>query len=339
MNQKRRLSPSFLIFLVSAGILAGLLISVTTGAASISPTTVKEAFLHYDRTSVQHYTVMSVRLPRAVIAVLIGAGLAVSGAIMQGMTRNPLASPSIMGVSAGSGFAVVGAFIFFPALSYQAMILVSMAGAALGTMLVFGAGTAASYIGSASHTHVRLALAGAAVSAMLGAVSEGMQIYYGIAQDIMFWYAAGISGVKWVHVQTMLPWAAAGLTAGMLLARSITLLGLGEDSAAGLGLRVGRVKLAGALTVFVLTGSAVAVAGPIGFIGLMIPHLTRFLIGVDYRWVIPCSALLGGFLLLAADTAARLVNPPQETPVGILTALLGIPFFLYLARKEGKGAV
>ncbi|WP_135547010.1 FecCD family ABC transporter permease [Paenibacillus cymbidii] len=336
-SRKGRLRPSFLLCLALAGTLVLLAVSVSTGAASIPLSTVIDALFDYDGASVQHYTILSVRLPRAIVAIAVGSALAVSGAIMQGITRNPLASPGIMGVSAGSAFAVVVAFVWWPVLSYHAMIVVSMSGAAIGAAIVYGAGALAAHLGSAQYARVKLALAGAAVSALFGALSEGIQLYFGIAQDTMFWYAAGISGVKWAQVQTILPWLAAGMAVAMLLSGSITLLGLGEDTAAGLGLRVRRTKLLGALAVFALTGSAVAIAGPIGFIGLVVPHLTRFLVGIDYRWVIPCSAVLGGLLLLAADTAARLVNPPQETPVGVLTALIGVPFFLYLARREGKG--
>ncbi|MEI7026681.1 FecCD family ABC transporter permease [Paenibacillus sp. y28] len=339
VHKKRRLSPSFFIGLLAAGIVAGTLLSIATGSANISLQTVLDAFVRYDAGSVQHYTVLSVRLPRAILALLVGGSLAAAGAIMQGMTRNPLASPSIMGVSAGSSFAVVAAFAFWPFLSYHQVIAVSLAGAAAATLLVYGAGTLASLSSAGPRAHVKLALAGAAVSALLGAMSHGIQLYYGLAQDVMLWYAAGLAGVKWVDVVTVLPWVCSGLAAAGFLSGSITLLALGEDVAAGLGQRVKRVKLLGALTVFVLTGAAVAVAGPIGFIGLIIPHLTRFLIGVDYRIVIPCSALLGGWLLLMADTVSRMVNPPQETPVGIITALLGVPFFLYLARKEGRGSL
>ncbi|MFD0679096.1 MULTISPECIES: FecCD family ABC transporter permease [unclassified Paenibacillus] len=334
--KKRRLSPSFLILLLSAGIAAGILLFVTTGAADISLHTVIEAMLHYDESQVQHYTVLAVRLPRALTAIIVGACFAISGAIMQGMTRNPLASPSLLGVSSGARFGIVLAFAFFPHLSYQQMIVVSFLGAALGTITVYGVGVLASYKASQHYSHVKLALAGAAVSALLASLSEGIQIYFGIAQEVMYWYAAGIAGVKWIDIFSIIPWAIGGFLLALLISKNINLLGLGDEVAAGLGQRVKRVKLLGAITVFALTGAAVAVAGPIGFIGLIIPHLTRFLIGVDYRWVIPCSGLFGGWLLLTADTVARLVNPPQETPVGIITALLGVPFFLYLARKDGK---
>ncbi|GAA3410188.1 FecCD family ABC transporter permease [Paenibacillus hodogayensis] len=337
ISEKRRLRPSFLLLLSGTAIAAGLALSVTTGAADIRLDTALNALLHYDENQVQHYTVMSVRLPRALTAVLVGACFGISGAMMQGMTRNPLASPSLMGVSAGAGFALVIAMALFPGLSYQRMIFVSLLGAAFGTLIVYAAGTISSSLASGANAHVRLALAGAAVSAMLHALSEGIQIYYGIAQEVMYWYAAGIAGVKWEDVRAILPWTVAGVLSALMLSRSITLLSLGDEVAAGLGQRLKRVKLLGSLTVFMLTGAAVAVAGPIGFIGLVIPHLTRFLIGVDYRYVIPCSGMLGGALLVTADTIARLVNPPQETPVGILTALIGVPFFLYLARKERNG--
>ncbi|WP_240762079.1 FecCD family ABC transporter permease [Paenibacillus thalictri] len=316
-------------------IAAGLAVSLAVGAANISLTTIWEAAAHYDPLKVQHFTVLSVRLPRSITAVIVGACFGISGAIMQGMTRNPLASPSIMGVSAGAGFALVVAMAFYPGFTYHEMILVSLLGAALGTMIVYGIGTGSSTIFSTGqYSHVRFALAGAAVTAMLHALSHGLQIYYGISMQVMYWYAAGIAGVKWDDVLAIAPWALAGIVSALLLGRSISMLSLGDEVAAGLGNRVKRVKLFGALTVFALTGSAVAVAGPIGFIGLIVPHLTRFLIGLDYRYVIPCSGLLGGALLLTADTVSRLVNPPQETPVGVLTTMLGVPFFLYLARKE-----
>ncbi|WP_127581986.1 FecCD family ABC transporter permease [Paenibacillus koleovorans] len=336
-DKKRRIAPSLLVCLLAAAFVPCVILSVATGAAHISTATVIEAFLHYKADSIQHYTVLSVRLPRALTAILAGACFAISGAIMQGLTRNPLASPSIMGVSAGSSFAIVLVFAFTPYLAYHQIILVSMLGAACGTVLVYGVGTLGAISRSQHYTNVKLALAGATVSALLGAFAEGIQIYYGISQNIMLWYAAGISGVKWLDVRVILPWAIGGFVSALVISRTLSVLALGEEMAVGLGQRIRATKLLGALTVFVLTGSAVAVAGPISFIGLMVPHLARFLIGVNYRWIVPCSGLLGGLLLLLADTLSRLVNMPRETPVGIITAMLGVPFFLYLARKDGRG--
>lgn len=313
--------PALLIF---------IMISVAVGAADISLGTVWEAVVRFDARSAHHQVIWQLRIPRALMAAFVGAALAVSGAIMQGMTRNPLASPGLLGITAGSSFAIVLSFAMFPGASYYMLMVFSFLGACLGAALVYG--TAA--LARSGLTPVGLALAGAAVSAMLGSLGGALNIYYELAEDLLFWYAGGVAGVTWLHVDTMFPWVAAGLVGSLLLSRSITILSLGEDVAAGLGLKSAKVKIAGSLTVLVLTGAAVSTAGAIGFVGLIIPHMTRYLIGVDYRWVIPCSAVLGGLLLVAADIVARLVNPPFETPVGVLTAVIGVPFFLYLARRE-----
>ncbi|CAG7649445.1 Iron-uptake system permease protein FeuB [Paenibacillus solanacearum] len=338
-SEKRRIRPSLLLCGLLLALIVGTAGAVVTGAASIRLSTVAEAFRSYDPEQVSHYTIMSVRLPRAIIAILAGASFAISGAIMQGMTRNPLASPGLMGVSAGSGFAIVLVFVVAPYLAYHQMIAVSMIGAACGTLLVYGVGVLGAASRSQQYRNVKLALAGSAVSALLGACAEGLQIYYGLAQTVMQWYTAGLSGVKWIDVRVMLPWTAAGGCAALAISRSLSALALGDEIASGLGQRVARTKWIGACAVFALTGSAVAIVGPISFIGLMVPHLVRFLIGVNYRWIIPCAGLMGGALLLFADTASRLVNMPRETPAGIITAVLGVPFFLYLARQDGRGGL
>jgi iron complex transport system permease protein len=329
----RRLRPPIVIvtgLLLTIGI--GLL-SIVTGAADISAATVWEAIVAYDPVAVQHYTVIQIRLPRAAAAFIVGASFAVSGAIMQGITRNPLASPGLMGVSAGAGLGVVAAFAFWPALNYHQVILMSMIGSALGTLTVYAIGSLASIGEGSARSHIRFALAGSAIGGLFGALSQGIEVYFGLITNVMYWYAAGVAGVKWLETQIMLPWFAAGIVLALAISRSITLLGLGDEVAAGLGQKVLWVKGLSSLCIFLLVGAAVAVAGPVGFIGLIIPHITRYLIGIDYRWVIPCSAVLGGLLLLTADMLSRLVHPPFETPVGILTSLLGVPFFIYLARR------
>lgn len=174
------------------------------------------------------------------------------------------------------------------------------------------------------------------MSALLVALSEGIAIYYRIGQDMVFWYAGGVAGAKWTQLKWMFPWVAGALIGALLFSRSITLLSLGEEVAAGLGERTGRVKVSAIIIVLILAGTAVSVAGPISFVGLIVPHFARFLVGVDYRWLIPCSAVLGSLLMILADIGARLINPPYETPVGALIALIGVPFFLYLARKERR---
>ncbi|HEY9745524.1 MAG TPA: iron ABC transporter permease, partial [Oculatellaceae cyanobacterium] len=244
----------------------------------------------------------------------------------------PLADSGLLGLNAGAAFALALCFAFFPGLPYPYIILYSFVGAAVGAGLVYG-------IGSLSRqrlTPIRLTLAGAAVSALLVALSEGIAIYYRVGQDMAFWYAGGVAGVTWSQLKWMAPLVAGALTGSLLISRSITLLSLGDEVATGLGERTGRVKTLAILNVLALAGAAVSVAGPISFIGLMVPHIARFLVGVDYRWIIPSSAVLGSLLMVLADMGGRILNPPYETPVGTIIALLGVPFFLYLARQERR---
>ncbi|MCK0471786.1 iron ABC transporter permease [Halalkalibacter sp. APA_J-10(15)] len=333
-NLKTR--PVFAVSILIIGAIAlvfGIAVSISFGAASIDLKTVWTGVFQFNPDLTEHQIIQELRLPRAIAAGLVGAFLAVSGAIMQGMTRNPLASPSIMGVTAGSAFMIAIAFAFFPGTSYLGLMIWSFIGAGLGAGLVFTIGS----LSRSGLTPVKLALAGAAVTALLSSISSMIAIHFHVAQDISFWYAGGVAGVRWFSVQLLIPVAIVGITLAIILSRSITVLSLGEDVAKGLGQRTRLVKVLGTIVVLLLTGAAVSVAGTIGFIGLVIPHITRFLVGVDYRWIIPCSALLGALLLVLADLGARMVNPPFETPVGAITALIGVPFFLYLARRDGRG--
>ncbi|MFE0557407.1 FecCD family ABC transporter permease [Paenibacillus sp. NPDC058910] len=307
--------------------------SIIYGASNIQLSTIWEAFVHFDAHSTSHQIIQRLRMPRALAAALIGGSLAVSGAIMQGMTRNALASPSIMGVTAGATFMMSIGFAFMESPSNTVLMLLSFAGAGLGAGLVL-------LIGSLSKrglTPVKLALAGSAVTALLSSISSAIAIRFNVAKDISFWYAGGVSGVQWVNVKLLIPVAIVGLLIALALSRSITVMSLGEEVATGLGQKTGVVKFLGTLVVLLLTGAAVAVGGTIGFVGLVIPHIVRFIVGPDYRLIIPCSAVMGALLLVFADVGARMINPPFETPVGAITAVIGVPFFLYLARREGRG--
>jgi len=314
------------------GLILAIGLSVSFGAADIDFKTVWTAVFQFNPDLTSHQIIQEIRLPRVIGAALVGACFAVSGSIMQGMTRNPLADSGLLGLNAGAAFMLAVCFAFFPGLPYMFIILFSFLGAALGAGIVYGVGSMA----KGGLTPIRLVLAGAAVSALLAALSEGIAIYFRIGQDLAFWYAGGVSGTKWEHLQIMTPWIIAALIGAFILSKSITMLSLGDEVAIGLGLRTGTIKLFGMIIVLVLAGAAVSVVGAVGFVGLIVPHLTRFLVGSDYRWIIPCSAILGSLLVILADFAARMVNPPYETPIGALIALIGVPFFLYLARKGGK---
>ena len=305
--------------------------SITQGAATLPLATVREALLHFNPQNTQHLIVVDLRLPRLIASALAGAALAVAGAVMQGTTRNPLADSGLLGLNAGAGFALSLCFAFFPGLGYLQLIGAAFLGAALGAALV----ATAACLGRGA-TPLRLVLAGAAVSALLAALSQGLALYFATAQTIMFWTAGGVAGANWAQLRLLAPWMAAALLGAVALSRSVSLLSLGEETAKGLGLNTSAVMALCALIVLMLAGAAVAVVGAVGFVGLIIPHLARFLVGVDYRRIIPVSAVLGAHLLLLADLAARTLNPPFETPLGALTALIGVPFFLYLARRQRR---
>lgn len=307
-------------------------LSISLGAADIDFKTVWQAVLQFNPTMQAHQIIMELRLPRVIGAAFVGSCFAVSGALMQGMTRNPLADSGLLGLNAGAVFMLAICFAFFPSLPYMYVILFSFLGAALGAGIVFGIGS----LSKNGLTPMRLILAGAAVSALLGALSEGVALYYKIGQDLAFWYAGGVSGTTWSDLKVIAPWLFLGILGAIYLSRSITILSLGEEVAVGLGEKTGRVKLLSAIIILILAGAAVSVVGAVSFVGLIVPHLARRLVGHDYRWIIPASALLGALLVVLADLAARIINPPYETPIGALIALLGVPFFLYIARKGGK---
>ncbi|MFD1675269.1 FecCD family ABC transporter permease [Alicyclobacillus fodiniaquatilis] len=332
-EEKRKSHPvvaSGIIFCGLIALLLGLALSVSVGAADIHLSTVWASVFHFNPKLSQDQVIHYLRLPRAVAGALVGAAFAVAGALMQGMTRNPLADPGILGVNAGSEFLLAVCFAFIPGLPFLDLMLFSFLGAGIGMGLVYGIGS----LSKGGLTPVRLALAGAAVAALLVALSQGIALYFGLSQDLAFWYAGGMSGTTWLQVELLLPWVIGGLIGALLISRSITLLSLGEDVATSLGQRTGLVKLAGTLLVLILAGAAVSVVGPVGFVGLVIPHIARYLVGVDYRWIIPCSAVLGSLLMVFADIGARMIHPPYETPIGALIALIGVPFFLYLSRKK-----
>jgi iron complex transport system permease protein len=306
--------------------------SVTQGAVQIPLPVAWDALLHFTHGSIQHLIIQDLRLPRVLASALVGAALAVSGAVMQGITQNPMADSGLMGLNAGAAFALSLCFAFFPGLSYSLIILYSFLGASVSAGLVYGI----SSLQRGGATPMRLVLAGVAVSTLLAALGHGFAIYCGVAQDILFWTSGGVAGTTWQQLRILFPCIAAALVAAILLSRSISLLSLGEEIAQGLGLRMVIVKLAAATVVLILAGASVSVVGPVGLVGLIIPHITRYLVGVDYSWIIPASAVLGSLLLVLADLGARTLNPLYETPIGAIIALIGVPFFLYLARKQRR---
>lgn len=333
VRRVRSLTGAVLLVSIALALAAGLTLSISVGAASVDFVTVWTAVFRPNLSLTPHQIIQEIRLPRALMGVLIGASFAVAGAMMQGMTRNPLASPGLMGLNAGANFFLVVALVITPTLGFTGLVILSFAGAAFGAAIVYGIGS----LSRGGLTPVRLALAGAAVAALLGSLSSGLVIYFDIAQDLLYWYAGGIQGINWRQVTLVSPWWVVGMLGGIAISREITVLSLGEEVAQGLGQRTAFVKFIGSVLVLLLAGIGVAVGGPIAFIGLVVPHIARFLVGLDYRWLIPASALMGGLLLTLADLVARVIVAPFEAPVGAIMSLIGVPFFLYLARQDKRG--
>ncbi|OSN02439.1 MULTISPECIES: FecCD family ABC transporter permease [Lonsdalea] len=309
------------------------LFSLTVGPVYVPPAQVAAAFLDPDVMNVSHSIVTSTRLTRTLIAIVVGGSLAVAGALMQALTRNPLASPGLFGVNAGAMFFLIVCAALLPAASPQFGQWSAFAGAALAGGLVWLTGT----LGQGRLNPLRMVLAGAAISAMFAAFSQAILVVSQEGLDtVLFWLAGSVAGRDLTMVRPLLVGCLAALAASLLLAGQVNILGAGEAIARGLGQRTGRIRLMMCVLVVVLAGSAVAMAGNIGFIGLVVPHIAKRLFPVDQRWRLPGCALLGAALLLLADILARVVILPQEVPVGVMTALLGAPCFLYLLRQGGR---
>lgn len=327
----KKILPAFILAMAPAVALLLIMVSIRYGAKNMTFDTVWNAVFSFDQNSLDHQIVMTSRLPRAVGAMLIGAFLAISGALMQGITRNYLASPSIMGVSDGSVFAVTLFMVLMPNAHPDLYILSSLLGSAAGAAIVFGLAWAIPQ----GMSPVRLAILGTVIGSFLSGTASAVATYFQLSQKVSFWYNARLHQLDPELIKLSIPFAIAGLLLSLTLTKSVSALSLGEETAAGLGMRIWLVKGLAMLAVVILTGVSVALAGKVAFVGLIIPHIARFVSGSDYRWVIPVSGVLGGLFLTASDIIARFLNYPFETPVGVVTALFGVPFFLYLIRTKG----
>ncbi|MEK5113023.1 FecCD family ABC transporter permease [Bacillus sp. FSL R5-0677] len=276
--------------------------------------------------------IREIRLPREVAAIFVGAGLAVSGAIMQGLTRNPLADPGLLGLSGGANAALALTLAFNPSISYLYLTFACFIGAAIGAVMVFGIGM----VKKGGLSPLRIVLAGAAVSAFLLAISEGVGIYFKISQKVSLWTAGGVIGTTWDQLKIIIPVISISIFIAILLAKKLTVLSFSEEVAIGLGQKIIVIKTILFIIIILLAGASVALVGNMAFIGLMVPHMVRPIVGPDYRFVIPMSAIAGASFMLLADTIGRTINAPYETPVATIVAIVGLPFFLFIVRKGGK---
>ncbi|MFG1808979.1 FecCD family ABC transporter permease [Streptomyces sp. NPDC049040] len=314
----------------TVALLLAVLLSLAVGSREIPPSQVFDALLH-GGSSKNAEVVRSLRVPRTVIGVMVGAALAVAGVVMQGVTRNPIAEPGILGVSQGASLGVVCAIAYAGVGTLSGYVWFAFAGAGAAAVAVYA--VAARGRGGASP--VKLALAGAAMNAFLTSIVSGVLTTDAQTLDTYrFWQVGSLSG-RDTHIIGMIwPFLLVGLLLVLAMARGLDALALGEDVAKGLGQNVAVLRLTGALGATVLTGAAVAAAGPIAFVGLAVPHLARALVGTAHRWVLPMAALLGPVMILVSDVVGRIVFPPSEVPVAVMTALIGVPFLVALVRRR-----
>ena len=305
-------------------------LSLHAGAAKISWHEIMEALTAFDASDTMHLIVVDMRLPRLLAGMLVGAALAVSGAVMQGMTQNPMADSGLLGLSSGAGFAVSLCMSVLGVNSQLGLLLGSFLGALAGAGMVY----LISALVPGHQMSLKLVLSGAMVSTFLSALSQALALKAGKAQSVMFWTLGSLGGITWQQVCTGAPFILAGLVLAFALSRKITLLSVTEEVAKGLGVNILLVKSLGTLAVVLLSGVSFVLAGSITFVGILTAHFCRFLVGADYRKIIPLSALSGAVLLTLSDILAKGFNPPVEYPVGTFIALVGVPVFLFYARRK-----
>ncbi|MDR7855763.1 iron ABC transporter permease [Tissierella sp.] len=310
-----------LLFIVS------FFFSVGNGAVKISPLSIiKSIFVEQDTTNFQ--IIWNVRLPRTIVAALVGICLSLSGAILQGIMRNPLAGPNIIGVSSGGGFFALIILIIFPQYYYLVPIG-AFIGALSATLFIY------SLAWKEGVLPTRLVLAGVAVSSLFSAGSNGLMTFFpDRVQGVLGFMVGGLSAITWKDVRMILPYAILGVILLLFLPDKLNILMLGDEVATGLGLKVERTRFLFIIISSLLAGAAVSVVGLLGFVGLIVPHMARLFVGSDYRYLFPGTLFFGGSIVMICDTLARILFAPTEIPVGIIMSALGAPFFLYLLRKK-----
>jgi iron complex transport system permease protein len=317
---------------LGAGVAVLALLCVASAAFGVREVSLSDvlAALRGDSSDVARAAVVA-RLPRTALAILVGAALALSGAAMQAVTRNPLADPGILGVSNGAALAVVLGIAFFGLSAPYPTMAVATVGAGAAAVFVYSVGS----LGRGGATPLKLALAGAATSAALSSLTSAVLLpRVDVMEEFRFWQIGGVGGATWERTATVLPVLAVGALVTLAVARGMNSLALGDDVATSLGVDVPRIRVIVSAGAVVLCGAATAVAGPIGFVGLVVPHACRLLVGPDHRWLLPFSALAGASLLVGADVVGRVIARPAEVQVGIITAVIGAPFFIAIVRHQ-----
>lgn len=316
---------------LTLGVAIAALLSLRFGSLELTTAQAWNAVFNFDSTVYEQVVVREMRVPRTLIAIAVGGSLGIAGAVMQGVTRNPLAGPSILGVSAGASFGVTTAIYLLGVSTPAQFVWFAFPGAAIASAVVFAVASA----GRGGATPVRLALAGVVISSLLGAWTSTLLLLSEQTMDLVrFWSVGSVAGRDLEILYDVLPLMLPAAVLSLFLGHQLNVLSMGDESAKGLGMNTTRVRFISSALVVILTGAAVSVAGPIGFVGLATPHIARSMIGADYRWVLPYSLLLGSLLLVIADTFGRVVARPSEIQVGVVMAFVGAPFLIILARRR-----
>lgn len=322
-----------LVLIGLAAVLVAAALSLAFGSRVVSPAEIGDglgAFLRGEVAGEVGAIAVQERIPRTVLAIVAGAALGLSGAVMQAITRNPIADPGILGVNTGAALFVVSGIAFLGISSVYEYLGLALLGSALAAVLVYLIGS----VGPGGATPIKLALAGAATTAALSSLVSAVLLPRAQAMtEFRFWQVGGVGGAQWGSMAVVVPLIVLAALVAFTLASGMNALALGDDVAVGLGVRVGRTRVLAAVAGVVLCAAVTAVCGPIAFVGLMVPHVVRLLSGPDQRWVLPLSAIGGAVLLVLADTAGRVIGSPGEVEAGILTAFLGAPVLVIIARR------
>lgn len=335
LHQREWVGSRWAVVGLMAALLAGIGLSLLVGSRPVAPLDVWHALTSYDATDPMQ-AIVSARVPRTVVGLLAGAALGLAGATMQGLTRNPLADPGILGINAGASLAMVLAVSTFGVTTLRGYIWFALVGAALSAVLVH----AVASLGRDGATPVKLTVAGAALTAGLSSWTSTVLLTDLETMDVFrFWAVGTVGGRTLATVWPLLPFLAVGALLALTGARVLNLMALGDDVARGLGRRAGLDRLVIGLAIVLLCGTATALAGPIAFVGLVVPHATRIFVRADYSRILPWSMVLGAVLVVVADTVGRIVLPPTEVQVGIMSAVIGVPAFLVLIRRGRMGSL
>ena len=313
-----------------AGIVLMLILTLHFGATDYSFDVMKDALFHFNPDNFDHITIMNIRLPRFTADLIVGASLSIAGAIMQGTTKNPMADSGIMGISAGSTLGVVIVLAFFPSAGRFEKMGISALGAAIVTILIY----AIAYMGHGHITSDRMVLSGMAISTLLSSITSAVILKNNLTNQMIRYTSGSSANTIWADIRIALPFFLFGVIVSLMIARGLTIMNLGEEVSKGLGADPKVIRALSTIVVLILSAVAVIIIGPVSYIGLMIPYIVRYMVGVDYRYVIPTCGIYGALFVSGVDLIAKMIHPGREFPIGLLITLIGVPFFIYVSRRQ-----